>query len=58
MSSCLRTKNGIIYKDGKDAHWNDHPLSLNIEEISVNKNSKETFHLAPRGGLAISLKAE
>lgn len=45
----------IVYKDGNEAHWNDKPLSLEIEEISVNKNSKETFHLAPGGGLAISL---
>ncbi|NPD85329.1 glycoside hydrolase family 97 protein [Lentimicrobium sp. L6] len=45
----------IVYKDGEEAHWNDNPLSLVIEEVSVNKNSKETFHLAAGGGLAISL---
>lgn len=45
----------IVYKDGKEAHWNDNPLNLEIEEISVNMNSKVDFHLAPGGGLAISL---
>lgn len=46
----------IVYKDGKDAHWDENPLSLELEEISVNWKSKETFHLASGGGLAISLK--
>ncbi len=48
----------MVYKDGNEAHWNDNPLSLDIEQISVDKNSKETFHLAAGGGLAISLMLE
>ena len=48
----------IVYKDGEEAHWNDNPLSIAIGEVSVNKNSKETFRLAAGGGLAISLIIE
>ncbi len=46
----------IIYKDGKNAHWNDNPTAIDIETKVVNKASKETFTLAPGGGLAISVK--
>ncbi len=45
-----------IYKDGKDAHWNDNPLSFEIENIIITNNTKQTFSLAKGGGLAISLK--
>nr|WP_321221871.1 glycoside hydrolase family 97 protein [uncultured Psychroserpens sp.] len=44
-----------IYKDGKNAHWDDNPLALDIEKIEVNKNSKLTLHLAQGGGCAISI---
>lgn len=43
-----------IYKDGKDAHWDKNPLSLDIEAIKVNKDSKLTVNLAEGGGVAIS----
>ena len=46
----------IIYKDGKDAHWNDNPTSIDIEKMTVNSKMKKTFILAKGGGLAISLK--
>ncbi len=45
-----------IYKDGKNAHWNDNPLEIEFETIQINSNSKRTFQLASGGGLAISLK--
>ncbi|WP_439130356.1 glycoside hydrolase family 97 protein [Polaribacter sp.] len=45
----------IIYKDGKNAHWNDNPLDINIETIEVTKTSKIKFTLAEGGGLAISI---
>lgn len=45
-----------IYKDGKDAHWDKNPLSLEIETMTVNKDSKITLNLAQGGGVAISFK--
>ncbi len=50
-----KTYDVVVYKDGKDAHWDKNPTSIAIETITVNANSKETFHLAAGGGLAISL---
>ena len=46
----------IIYKDGQNAHWNDNPTSINIEETVIDNRIVKTFVLAPGGGLAISLK--
>lgn len=51
-----QTYEAIIYKDGKNAHWNDDPLDLDIEKIELNKNSKLETKLAEGGGFAISLK--
>jgi glucan 1,4-alpha-glucosidase len=44
-----------IYEDGKDADWNDNPLSLDIVKKEIDSDSVITFHLAPGGGFAISL---
>ena len=44
-----------IYKDGKEAHWNTSPTVLDIETITVDRNSKLTLQLAEGGGAAISL---
>jgi hypothetical protein len=44
-----------IYKDGKEAHWNNNPLAIDIENITVNKSSKLTLTLAEGGGCAISI---
>ncbi|WP_282041440.1 glycoside hydrolase family 97 protein [Winogradskyella flava] len=46
----------ILYKDGENAHWNDNPLDIDIEEIEITKGSKLTVALAEGGGFAISLK--
>jgi len=46
----------IVYKDGKDAHWDKNPTSIEIETIIVDNSSSKTFTLAEGGGLAISLK--
>ncbi|NMM48442.1 glycoside hydrolase family 97 protein [Marinigracilibium pacificum] len=51
-----KTYEAIIYKDGEDAHWNDNPESIVISNMDVTNTSSETFHLAPGGGLAISIK--
>ncbi len=51
-----KTYKAIVYKDGKDAHWDNNPLSLDIEELEISSDMQKTFHLAAGGGLAISLK--
>ena len=48
----------IIYKDGQDAHWNDNPTSLEIENVTITHDVQKTFLLAKGGGLAISLKVK
>ena len=48
-----------IYKDGPNAHWNDNPTDISIEEATITRSDELEFRLAPGGGLAISLmKAE
>ncbi|WP_299114460.1 glycoside hydrolase family 97 protein [uncultured Winogradskyella sp.] len=44
-----------IYKDGKEAHWDNNPLGIDIETIDVDASSKLNIHLAQGGGFAISL---
>ncbi len=45
----------IIYKDGKDAHWDKNPTSIQIEEVTVNNKSSININLAEGGGVAISI---
>ena len=40
----------VIYKDGEDAHWDDNPTSIEIEEIEINDSSSLTIYLAEEGG--------
>ena len=47
--------NAIIYKDAKDAHWNDNPTAIEIEEKVIHKGEELKLWLAPGGGVAISL---
>ncbi|WP_460217755.1 glycoside hydrolase family 97 protein [Psychroserpens sp. MEBiC05023] len=44
-----------IYKDAKDAHWDENPLAIDIETLTVNNSSKLTLKLAEGGGCAISI---
>ena len=44
-----------IYSDGQDAHWQTNPTAIDIETLTVNKNSKITINLAEGGGVAISI---
>ena len=44
----------IIYKDGKDAHWDKNPTSIIIEKIIVNNRSTININSAEGGGTAIS----
>ena len=44
-----------VYRDGKTAHYRKDPYSLTIETMTITPETNLTFHLAPGGGLAISL---
>lgn len=46
----------IIYKDGAKAHYKNNPTALEIEKLTVDKNTSKTLKLAEGGGFAISLK--
>lgn len=46
----------MVYRDGSDAHWDNHPTSFEIEYTTLTNNMEKTFHLAAGGGFAISLK--
>ncbi|MBN2411186.1 glycoside hydrolase family 97 protein [candidate division KSB1 bacterium] len=44
-----------IYQDGPNAHYRNNPLDIQIEEMTVTKETVKSFILAPGGGLAISI---
>lgn len=44
-----------IYRDAKEAHWDSNPTALEIETLTINKNSLLTLQLASGGGIAISI---
>lgn len=48
----------ILYRDGEDAHWDNSPTSISIEEIAVDHTTEQTIRMAPGGGFAISLIPE
>ncbi|MDD3721052.1 MAG: glycoside hydrolase family 97 protein [Lutibacter sp.] len=50
------TYEAIIYEDGKDAHWNENPTSINIRKLEITNQTDLKLKLAPGGGFAISLK--
>ncbi len=53
------TFKAIIYKDAKDAHWDDNPTAIDIEEKIVTNSDSLELHLAQGGGAAISfIKSE
>lgn len=45
----------IIYKDGKNAHWDKNPTDLVIQKIKITNKSSIDLHLASGGGVAISI---
>ncbi|WP_430466850.1 glycoside hydrolase family 97 protein [Winogradskyella ouciana] len=51
-----QTYDATIYKDGKEAHWNDNPLDIEIEKMELTKGNKLSIKLEEGGGFAISLK--
>jgi hypothetical protein len=44
-----------IYKDDAEAHWDDNPTALGIEEMEVDDTSTIAVKLAPGGGFAMSI---
>jgi len=44
-----------LYQDGKDAHWNNNPTSIDVRKMEIDYTTKLTLRLAPGGGVAISL---
>ncbi|EDP96949.1 glycoside hydrolase family 97 protein [Kordia algicida OT-1] len=48
------TYTATIYKDGKEAHWNDNPTAIEIETMEVTAETKLNLQLAAGGGTAIS----
>lgn len=49
------TYDGVIYKDGESAHWNDNPTNIDIETTPFKKGEAVEIEMAPGGGFAISL---
>ena len=45
-----------IYRDARDAHWQNNPQAYTIERFLVDSNTKLRLTMAPGGGAAISLK--
>ncbi len=43
-----------FYRDAADAHWDENPLAMEIEEFIVDKNTKIKLSLAAGGGAALS----
>ena len=50
-----QTYQAALYKDGEHAHWDKNPTDIDIEKLTVDKNTKLTIHLAEGGGFAMSL---
>jgi len=50
-----QTYQAVLYKDGKEAHWDKNPTDYEIEQLTIDKNSKLTIKLAEGGGFAMSL---
>ena len=44
-----------IYRDGENAHWDNNPLDLVIDEMQLDSTSELTLELAAGGGVAISM---
>ncbi len=50
-----KTYKTTIYKDGLNAHWNDNPQDIDIEDLDLKKDNTLDVKLAPGGGFAISI---
>ncbi|OIQ30093.1 MAG: alpha-glucosidase [Bacteroidetes bacterium MedPE-SWsnd-G2] len=50
-----KTYTATIYRDSKDAHWDENPQAIEIEVFTTTSSLKLPIYLAPGGGFAISL---
>lgn len=46
----------VIYKDGKDAHWQNNPKSYEIKTQEVTSKTKLKLNMVPGGGTAITFE--
>lgn len=46
-----------IFKDAADAHYNDNPYAIEIEELEVDSESVLNIRMAPGGGVAMMIEA-
>jgi alpha-glucosidase len=45
-----------IYADGASAHWESNPLSIDIHQVLIDRDTTLTLELAPGGGQAVRLR--
>jgi len=45
-----KTYKAVIYRDGKEAHWNNNPTDIKIEETLINKTTIKTLTLTAEKG--------
>mgnify|MGYP000459529584 CR=1 FL=1 len=45
----------VLYQDADDAHWDDNPTAIEINEMAVTSETKVEIELAAGGGFAMSL---
>ncbi|MAN02409.1 MAG: alpha-glucosidase [Owenweeksia sp.] len=50
-----KTYTAQIYKDGPNAHWDNNPTDITIEEMEVSSETVLPVHLAEGGGVAIRI---
>ena len=48
----------IIYEDGPDADYRTNPYPVNIRKLDVDRTTVLHLHLAPGGGVAISIRCK
>ncbi|MEJ2255545.1 MAG: glycoside hydrolase family 97 catalytic domain-containing protein, partial [Woeseiaceae bacterium] len=45
-----------VYRDGDDAHWDTNPYALEVERLTVGRDSVLELQLAAGGGAAVRLR--
>jgi len=53
-----QTYQATIYRDGKDAHWEENPTAYEIETKEVSSSDSLELWMAPGGGTAISFEVK
>lgn len=50
-----KTYTAKIYRDAEDAHWDENPTAIEIEELEITQGDELSIQMAAGGGFAISL---